>query len=345
MYIKSLELMNFRNYEKAFYEFSSGINIIYGQNGRGKTNLAEAIYLMSHSKSFRSRKDASMINFDSDAAYVKGVIETQNSEQIIDLRLGKNSPKAINLNSYPISKISDMIGVINVVSFTPEDIELVSEGPALRRGFLDREISQLYPAYYSLLTRYNSVLSNKNTLLKQEYIDPIMLDVYDDQLTPINQKIMTYRTKFIENLSEIAGKNHYLISGSKEKITMNYKSSFQNVNIIKKELKNSREHDIFKGYATKGIHRDELVIKLDEIDIREFGSQGQKKTAAISLKLATVEMIKQEKNDTPIVILDDIYSMLDFERRKLLTEGFGNLQVFITSTDKLEMDGANYIAI
>lgn len=347
MQIKSLSLQNFRNYKENSFEFADGLNIIYGENGKGKTNLVEAVYLMNHSKSFRSRIDKNMITIGEKTSFIKGEFSDLHSAHTIDIRLDRFAPKAINVDLFPIERISDMIGLCNIALFTPEDIALVSEGPSVRRAFMNREISQTKPAYYPLISRYDAVITNKNIVLKQEQPDLIMLDVYDEELSALAEKIMNYRRDFVQKLSVHAASMHQMISDGKEKLEVEYRPSLHTEDkaSILNEFAQSRGKDISNGFASLGVHKDEIYISLSGKHLREYGSQGQKKTAAISLTLSQIPLIKAEKDEYPIIILDDIYSMLDKKRRQILTEIFNDMQVFITSTDRMDFEGANYIAL
>lgn len=347
MKIEKLNIIDFRNFESEFLTFSDGINIIYGENGQGKTNLVEAIYLMNHSKSFRTRIDKEMINFNEELSYIKGKVNVAKTSHTIDIRLSKQKGKAINLNDYPLDKVQDMIGVINIVCFAPEDVKIVTGTPQIRRNFLDREISQLKPAYYKLILDYQTILKSKNAILKEDFVNPVMLDVYDEQIAELSEKIIDYRHDFVEKLSNIAGKNHFYISDEKETLKIEYARSFISMDKdgIISELKKTRENDIYRKTSMKGIHRDDLYLTLKGMNIRSYGSQGQKKTASISMKLAEIDLIYNERGEYPIVILDDIFSELDENRRKLLTEKFENLQLFITTTEKIDIENARFFHV
>lgn len=347
MIIKSLHLVNFRNLGEKYLDFSDRINLIHGENGQGKTNLVEAIYLMNHSKSFRTRIDKQMIAKEKETAYIKGNIKSDKTAHTIDIRLSKNSPKAINLNGYPLDKISDMIGVINIVIFSPEDVAIVSGSPSERRSFIDREISQIKPIYYPLISKYQSILKNKNILLKTPNPNPTMLDIYDEQISKLSEKIIKYREDFLKKLSFIAGENNYYISDEKDTLNIEYQPSFtaKDKKGIYEELLQNRNKDIEYCSSSKGVHRDDMLLKIGDMDIKQYGSQGQKKTAAISLKLAEIDLCYEEKGQYPIVILDDIYSELDKNRRSLITSKFKEIQLFITATDKILLNNTVYFHV
>lgn len=340
MQVDSINLINFRNYENLQLNFSQNLNMIIGQNGQGKTNIVEAIHFLSFAKSFRTSKDKEVINFCYDTSYIKAITKNQNGKSNIDIKLSKDSKKAVNIDLSPISKISDLMGIVNVVIFSPEDTKIVSDSPSYRRAFMDKEISQIRPVYYNLLLDYNKTLNNKNTMLKSPKIDSIMLDIYDEQLSDIMEKIISYRINFIQKISVIAKNTHSQISSQKENLIVEYKSNLKSntKEEIFLELKNSRQDDIRLSTSTKGIHKDDIMLKIQDTDIRKFGSQGQKKTATIALKLSEIDLIYEMKNEYPIVILDDIFSELDITRRKMLIEKLYNIQTFITTTEKIDID-------
>lgn len=188
MQVNNINLINFRNYKNLSLDFSPNINMIIGQNGQGKTNIVEAVHFLSFAKSFRTNKDKEVINFEANTSYIKSIVTNEADENKIDIKISKDSKKAINVDNIPISKISDLMGIINVVVFSPEDTKIVSDSPIYRRNFMDKEISQIRPVYYNLLLDYNKTLNNKNTLLKSQNIDMIMLDIYDEQLADIIEK-------------------------------------------------------------------------------------------------------------------------------------------------------------
>ncbi|MGP1568831.1 MAG: DNA replication/repair protein RecF [Peptoanaerobacter stomatis] len=340
MQVNNINLINFRNYENLSLDFSPNINMIIGQNGQGKTNIVEAVHFLSFAKSFRTNKDKEVINFEGNTSYIKSIVTNKADENKIDIKISKDSKKAINVDNIPISKISDLMGIINVVVFSPEDTKIVSDSPIYRRNFMDKEISQIRPVYYNLLLDYNKTLNNKNTLLKSQNIDMIMLDIYDEQLADIMEKIITYRDTFIKTISEIAKETHYIISSKKENLLIEYKSNLKSSikSDILSELKDARAEDIRHTVSTKGIHKDDIMLKIGDIDIRKYGSQGQKKTATISLKLSEIELIHNMKKEYPIVILDDIFSELDITRRMMLVEKLYNIQTFITTTEKIDIN-------
>lgn len=340
MQVNSIKLINFRNYENLILDFCPNLNMIIGQNGQGKTNIVEAIHFLSFAKSFRTSKDKEVINFEKNISYIKANAQNQDGKSNIDIKLSKDSKKAINIDLSPISKISDLMGTINIVTFSPEDTKIVSDSPSYRRAFMDKEISQIKPVYYNLLIDYNKTLHNKNSILKSKSIDAIMLDIYDEQLSNLMEKIIEYRQNFIKKISVIAKNTHSKISSQKENLIVQYKGNLKSSNKkdIFNELQEVRQDDIRMSISTKGIHKDDIVLKIQDIDIRKYGSQGQKKTATIALKLSEIDLIYEIKKEYPIVILDDIFSELDITRRSMLIDKLYNIQTFITTTEKIDIE-------
>lgn len=339
MKVNNLNLTNFRNYEQLDLDFGENINMIIGQNGQGKTNIVEAIHFLSFAKSFRTSKDKEVINFDFDSCYIKSQIENKDDKNKIDIKIS-NAGKAIKIDTLPITKVSELMGFLNVVVFSPEDTKIVSESPVFRRSFMDKEISQIKPVYYNTLLTYNKILNNKNALLKSNYVDQIMLDIYDEQLSDLIEKIMAYRKEFVEKIGVIAHETHKTISSHKEELLVEYRP---NIKSEKKEdiisqLKQVRNEDMEKRTSSKGIHKDDIMLKIGDIDIRKYGSQGQKKTATIALKLSEIDIIYEMKKEYPIVILDDIFSELDITRRKMIVDKLYNIQTFITTTEKIDIN-------
>ena len=403
MYIKTLKLKNYRNYEEAEVSFDPNINIIYGNNAVGKTNLLESIYMCSTSKSHKNTKENDIINFNKNESHIKLIFCRENivvananpvvananpvvakqstglfrtcgalvgadiirpqsvgastaSPQVIDIQLNKDSKKGIAKNGIKVEKLSDFLGFFNVIMFAPEDLNIIKDGPAVRRKFLDVEISQTDKIYVQHLQNYHKTLNQRNSLLKdiykttgnnrQDLID--MLDTYDEQLVNYGLEVIKKRKENIKQLAEKILNIHLLISNNKEKLIVSYENDIlsslgANTNLVGastaspkeiylKKLKETRDLDIKNQYTLVGPHRDDISFVIDENDIRKFGSQGQKKTAAISLKLSELEMLKEKINDTPVLLLDDVFSELDESRQKLLVSNLKGIQTIITCT-------------
>lgn len=340
MQIKELELNRFRNYDSQRIEFDPGINIIYGNNGEGKTNIVEAVYILSFGRSFRTSKDKEMIHLGSETSYVRALVNSQGRDYKIDYRLSKSIKKAIKINNLPIEKLSDLLGTINVVVFSPEDLKLVKEGPKERRSFIDREISQIKPRYYELISNYHKTLLQRNNLLKMQNPDQTLLEVYEHTLGTTGFRIIEYREEFLKRIADISKKNHKSISSGKEELVIEYEkdvkadSAQEYISILGK----NRDNDILRRTTNKGIHKDDIDIKINGIDLRSFGSQGQKRSAAISIKLSEIELIKEIKGEYPIVILDDIFSELDKSRQHMLLETIKHTQTFVTTAEEFNID-------
>lgn len=339
MRVLQMELNRFRNYNAQQISFDDGVNIFFGNNGEGKTNILEAIYMLSLGRSFRTNKEKDMISLGFETSYVKAMVESGGREYKIEYRIDAKSKKAIKINGIPISKITELLGIINVVIFSPEDLGLVKDGPKERRNFIDRELSQLRPKYYILLNNYYKSLLQRNNLLKSDF-DEILMDVYDEQLASNGVEIIRYRREFIEKIGRIATENHTKISGGKEHLSVLYEQSLSvdTKEEYLKELKASRDKDIFRKTTTRGIHRDDLNIQLGGIDLRSYGSQGQKRSAAISLKLSEIRLVKEIKGEYPIVLLDDIFSELDKQRQQMLLESIQHTQTFVTTAEDAAID-------
>lgn len=332
MILENLSLKYFRNYDFLDLTFGENVNIIYGQNAQGKTNIVEAIHFLSFSKSFRTNTDSDAVKFGKDTAYIKGKV-ISNLPYTIDVRISSSRKKAVNVNSVPIQKISDLMGVLSTVVFVPEDVKIVSDSPRYRRNFLDKEISQLKPVYYNVLSDYTKLLKNKNLLLKNEKVDLDLLDIYDEQLASAMEKITDYREKFTKKLADIASKIHLKISSNKEQLSLNYKSDIPTHTKpdIANHLRSVRKQDIFMRTSSSGIHKDDIEIKIGDTDLRKYGSQGQKKTAVAAIKLSEIDLIESESGSSPVVILDDIFSELDNLRKNAIIDYLKKSQVFITT--------------
>ncbi len=339
MRVKKLTVTNFRNYEHEEVEFSENTNIILGKNAQGKTNLLEAIFLFSHGRSHRIKTDDEMIKFGED--YMRLLLEFSDKDR--DYRavfqLFKNGKKSIKINNVPIIKLSMLMSYLNVVMFSPEDLQLIKGAPQLRRRFLDEAISQLYPVYLKHLILYHKNLAQKNNLLRKLKIcgkaSDDMLDVWNEQLAEDGSFIMKYRSDFMENLNVYAAKIHNEIC--KENLKLLYTPSVE-CDIINKEnfygkLAVNSAREIENGSSLYGIQRDEIKFFISDREIKSFASQGQQRTAVLSLKLAQTELIYSTRGEYPVLLLDDIMSELDQSRRAYLSDKIANKQVLLTCTD------------
>lgn len=345
MHINTILLENFRNYDNQEIKLNKNINIIYGNNAQGKTNIIESVFLCAYGKSFRAKKDSELIKFDKDLCKVEVSYSKVDREGIIKAEI--NDKKTFFSNGVKQNKISDIIGKINVVIFTPDDIEIIKDGPQKRRRFLDMMISSLRPNYLHLLNSYNKVLEQRNNFLRQiklENKNPAMLDIWDEQLSEYSFKIYEYRKYFIEKISKSIEDIHSLITKSgKEDIKIKYISNSKNKESFLENLKKSRAVDIKRGFTATGIHRDDFMIYINSRPVSIFGSQGQQRTAILTLKLCELKIVKEEIGDTPILLLDDYMSELDEKRRTSFLENIKGNQVIITCTDRIDLENESSI--
>ena len=338
MFIKNLSLINFRNYNELNIELSDRVNIFIGDNAQGKTNIIESIYYCSLGKSHRTSKDKELINWNKMDAYIKISIAKKRLDKKIEIKIFKDGKKGIKINSIKINKISELIGVFNVVIFSPEDLKIVKDSPSYRRRFLDIELSKLDNKYYYNLVQYNKVLDERNSLLKkysEKMID--IIDIYDDQLSSFGAILIKKRFKYIEKLN-LKGKNiHKQITSEKENIEFKYLTTVIDWSNVKEDLKNklfkSRAKDIEKRFTSIGPHRDDFSIYINNIDTRSFGSQGQQRTSVLTIKFSSLEIIKDEIGEYPVLLLDDVLSELDLNRQKYILNSIKNVQTIITCTD------------
>ena len=334
MIIESLELKNYRNYDELHMQFSPGTNILYGNNAQGKTNILEAVYVCCTTKSHRSSKDKEMIRFHEDESHIKMTVRKHDVPYRIDMHLKKNKAKGVAINGIPIRKASELFGIVNVVFFSPEDLNLIKNGPAERRKFIDLELCQLNKLYVHSLVSYNRILMQRNKLLKELAFHPEYeetLDVWDMQMVHYGTDIIRCRQEFIGQLNDIIHEIHWNLSGEKENLIMVYDPN-ATVEHLETELKRSRVQDKKQKTTLVGPHRDDIGFFMGEVDIRKFGSQGQQRTAALSLKLAEIELVKKLVKDYPVLLLDDVLSELDGERQNHLLSAINHIQTMITCT-------------
>ena len=334
MIIRSLKLKNYRNYDLLNMSFDPKTNILYGDNAQGKTNILEALYLSGTTKSHRGTKDRDMIQFGYDESHLETIIEKKGITFQIDMHLKKNSPKGIAIDKVPIKRASELFGLVHFVFFSPEDLNIIKEGPAGRRRFIDLELSQLDKIYLSNLSNYNRIINQRNSLLKDIYGQQNLLetlDIWDMQLVEYGTKVLERRKQFVEQVNEIISDIHYHLTGGKERITLSYESSTGSLS-LEQALKKNRERDLRMKSTSVGPHRDDLCFMSGSLDIRKFGSQGQQRTTALSLKLSEIELVRQVIRDTPILLLDDVLSELDKNRQNYLLDSIHDIQTVITCT-------------
>lgn len=341
MKVKKLSLHNFRNYEEENIEFGDGINIFYGENAQGKTNILEAVYIFSSSKSHRGAKDRELIRFSSDEAKVTMRFLSQKREQEAQFRFYSSRNKQLFVNEIEQKKVKALLGTFSTVIFSPEDLDLVKDGPDARRRFLDTDISQLRPNYYRILKEYGKVLEMRNNLLKKEQVDFNLMEVYNGKLARCGAKIMIHRQLFIDRLKQKAKEIYHFISDGKEELSISYQPSVEKTNELKeKEIAQkiydalSCQEDIIRKITSKGPHRDEMIFTIQGKEAKSYCSQGQQRSIVLSLKLAEFKFMEEVLGEPPVLLLDDILSELDAGRREKLISFIKDNQTIITCTDK-----------
>ena len=332
MYIKELSLQDFRSYEQLDITLANGINIFKGDNAQGKTNILESIYLCATARSHRTHKEKEIIRWDKDCAHVKLRIKKKHIEDTIDFHLSQKSKSAL-INKMPIGKLGELFGCLNIVMFSPEDLQLIKNSPKERRRFLDIELCQIDKLYYYALRQYSKVLKQRNLALKEFFKqkDYSMLDVWDMQLEEYANSVITKRVAFIEDLNQIAKEIHADISGKKEELEIIYMPSVEAESFREKMLK-YREKDILYQTTSVGPHRDDLKFLINGMDVKTYGSQGQQRTVVLAMKLAELKIMKKYIGEEPILLLDDVLSELDEKRQTDLFKYTENTQTLITCT-------------
>lgn len=344
MIIKSLELTDYRNYESLNIEFDPGTNILFGDNAQGKTNILESIFVSATTKSHKGTKDKDIISFGKEEAHIKSIVEKEGIETKIDMHLRTSKSKFIALDGLKIKKAADLLGVLNVVFFAPEDLSIIKDGPGERRRFADMELCQLDNFYLYNLTNYNKLINQRNKLLKDIYFNPGLretLSIWDSQLISYGSKIIERRSAFAEQIGDILKEYHFKLSGGRENIEIKYEPDITIEN-YKKAMDESREKDISAKVTLVGPHRDDFSFIVNGIDIRKFGSQGQQRTAALALKLSEIELVKKITKDKPVLLLDDVLSELDSNRQNYLLDCINDIQTIITCTGLDDFVNGNF---
>lgn len=354
MYLKELTVDNFKNLKHQKVVFSSGINVIYGTNAQGKSNLLECIRILSIGKSFRNSKNKDMVNFSSDYYYIKGVFDVDGEDITVETGYKLNQSRFFKINNNKIKNISELIGVILTNIFSPDDLNIVKSSPFIRRRYIDTSISMVKRNYLFDIVQYNKVLANRNKVLKDikfKSVNLKLLDIMDEQLTIFGSRIMMYRIQYIKNLNLIVKKILHDISNEEVEICYwnNVMDKTDDIKCIKESLSNklrlNREIDIRYGDTRYGPHRDDIKIYINGHDSRIYASQGQQRTIALCLKLAEHEIIKMENRENPILLLDDVMSELDINRRRYILNKVTGCQTFITHTEKVDIKGDKYFLI
>ncbi len=334
MILKSVALSHFRNYSDMYMEFDKGTNILYGDNAQGKTNILEAVYVSGTSRSHKGSKDKELIQFGQEESHIRTVVERDGLDYQIDMHIKKNKSKGIAINKVPIKKASELFGILNIVFFSPEDLNIIKNGPSERRRFLDMELCQLDKVYLYHLTKYNKILNQRNKLLKDINFKPELKDtlsVWDMQMIDYGKKIIESRHRFIAELNGIVKNIHRNISGNKEELIIRYEPNVEE-RFLEQELKKNQQRDLKFGITSVGPHRDDMCFIIHEVDIRKYGSQGQQRSCALSLKLSEIELVKKSTRQTPVLILDDVLSELDSNRQNFLLNSIHDIQTVITCT-------------
>ena len=347
MIIKHINLSHFRNYQNLSLDFSPQMNVFLGENAQGKTNILEAIYVLAMTKSHRTNKDREMIQWDEDIARISGRIHNLNSQFSLEVVLSKKG-KIAKLNHLEQARLSTYIGHLNVIIFAPEDLDIVKGSPSVRRRFIDMELGQMSPLYLHHLTEYNRVLKKRNQYLKDmrfKKIDELYFDILSEQVAIEGAHVLKERLWFIENLENWSKIIHKNISNQKEDLAIFYSSSldikslddcedYETIfHLFKKQLDNNRDREIDQGTTLIGPHRDDMYFHINGRNVQTYGSQGQQRTAALSIRLAEIDLMKELRGEYPVLLLDDVLSELDNERQTHLLSSIQNkVQTFLTTT-------------
>ncbi|MGE5633455.1 MAG: DNA replication/repair protein RecF [Caulobacteraceae bacterium] len=349
MQIKKIYLKNYRNYESLDIDLNSGINIFYGQNAQGKTNIIESVYLASTGKSHRTQKDSELIRWNSQDARVKIEFEKDNADKTVDIYLNKGFKKQVKMNGVRLNKIGELIGNLNTVIFSPDHMKIIKEGPVERRRFTDIILSQVKPGYYYNLIQYLKVLEQRNNLLNEAKINYNSLktiDIWNEQLVFFGTKLIISRSNFIDDINKFAADTHDKISNGREKLELRYNASIDNTGKSESEIKEYftetlnkfKDIDLRRGVTHKGPHRDDLLFFINDMEVKTYSSQGQQRTTLLSLKISELKYIESETSEMPVLLLDDVFSELDNERQNYLMNFISDVQTIITCTDIEHMD-------
>lgn len=334
MRLSSIELKNYRNYREIHIDFDKNVTIFFGDNAQGKTNILESVYVCATTKSHRSSKDRDLILFGEEEAHIKMMLSDEDMKTRVDMHIRKNKSKGIAVDGIMLKRASELFGYLNVVFFSPEDLQIIKNGPAERRKFVDCELCQLDKIYLFNLANYNKTLNQRNRILKDIGFRPDyeqLLGVYDSQLSEYGDVIIRSRRQFIEKLNEIIAEIHDRLSGGRERLQIMYEPDVQEGELTGVLLKN-KERDIKQKLTNAGPHRDDINFIINGVDIRRFGSQGQQRTAALSLKMAEIRLVQMVTGKKPILLLDDVLSELDSNRQNYLLNSIQDIQTLITCT-------------
>ncbi|MBQ9519691.1 MAG: DNA replication/repair protein RecF [Firmicutes bacterium] len=332
MYIESLKLKNYRNIEDLEITPHKKTSVLFGDNAQGKTNILESVYYCATGRSHRTSNDKEIVMFDKDAAFIRlSVRDDYGRLDRIDISIKSSGKKGIGINGMAVKRIGELLGTLNVVIFCPENLQLIKSGPGERRRFMDMEMCQIDKVYYYNLKQYYKVLKQRNNLLKKIKKPDDTLDIWDLQLAEYGSNLMEQRADFIEKISGIASGIHKKITADKEELKIEYNPNVSKKDFYKK-LSQNREKDILYGNTSVGVHKDDIIFYINGVNARDYGSQGQQRTACLSTKMAEIELIKQEKNHYPVLLLDDVLSELDKKRQEYLINNIADVQTIVTST-------------
>ncbi|MDO4299945.1 MAG: DNA replication/repair protein RecF [Clostridia bacterium] len=330
MIIKNISLLDYRNIKKLNIDLSPDVNVFYGDNAQGKTNILESMYMCATGRSQRTHISKELIRFGCDGAHIQLTVIKDSYKDKINIHIKPNNKKGIAINNLPVKNVNELFGTVNIILFSPEDLMLVKEGPSNRRKYIDIELCQLSRLYANNLSRYYRILKDRNLLLKKNP-DKLTLEAYDTELAQYGSRIIKDRKIFIEDLNCRANKVHSDITSCKECLEVRYVPNVDGENFLKK-LEASRDKDIYYGTTSAGIHKDDLIFNINGINARDFGSQGQQRTICLSLKLAEVEIVKNKTGYKPVLLLDDVLSELDRSRQLYILHSIKGVQTIITST-------------
>ncbi len=334
MIIKKLELTDFRNYINLDIELSDKVNIFFGNNAQGKTNILEAIYLCCTTRSQKRSHDREMIRFGEEEAHLKMCFQKASLDRKIDIHLLKNKTKRIAVDGIPVTKATEIYGMMNIISFSPDDLSIVKDGPAERRNFIDMELCQLDREYMFCLSSYNRALMQRNNLLKQIQLNNSLrgtLDIWDEQVYGFGKTIIERRSRFIDDLNKIAAPIHNKLTDGEENLVIRYVPN-SSADQLQNNIFLSRDRDIMTKMSNVGPHRDDIECIINGDNARTYGSQGQQRTVALTLKLAEIDLVRSSVKDNPVLLLDDVLSELDRNRQNQLLDNISGIQTIITCT-------------
>ena len=345
MRVTSISLVNYRSYERLSFTPCDGITVLLGDNGQGKTNVLEAIYLTCTGRSHRTRQDRELVRWGSDFATVEVQTERRDGSHEVRIELSPSGRRRTKVYGREISRSGELLGHVSGVLFSPEDLRTVKDGPLERRRFVDMTLSQLKPAYYYAMQRYNRVLKQRNELLRQaslEGLQTAVLDAWDEQMAQEGVSLIVQRRRYIDQLSTIAAQMHAEITESSERLRIRYAPSVdaETADIFLEKLTAGREGDLRRMTSLSGPHRDDVAVLVNDVDVRAYGSQGQQRTAALSMRLAEMQVMKDALGEWPVLMLDDAMSELDPGRRRRLLERLKGIQTLVTCTDADDLSGA-----